>query len=340
MSTRRKKIPEKAPVTFESEIPLNIRNPVFDSLKTISIQKPDVMECWNLTELSCKVESTSDFYRILEENGYFLPALSSFTHDWAQLVLRGEKVFLKKKDVKDVRQIWLKEFNWEMLTEMMKSRQVLPYVWFDGEKRPDFDYLFRVIATQRPEWYKAVFAKKNETEPQAFVCKEIADILRAQPSKNPSTKTFKKLGTPQIFKRPDLEEFEKIIHMLRKNNFQEADILKFKLKLISNVAHVEQIARGEKELVECTSFTSMTQIVPMLKALNSGDQKKVNDFMENFQDANKWERCAEPARGSNVFNHLKRQLESSDFQMMVKTKIFSGKRKVIHHYSTRNKTGK
>ena len=85
-----------------------------------------------------------------------------------------------------------------MLTDMMKHPKVNPYVWFDGLRRPDFDYIFRIIATCVEGWYERIFEKKNEMQSKVFICPYVDKMLRELPVKDPSKRAYKKLGIKNL----------------------------------------------------------------------------------------------------------------------------------------------
>lgn len=291
---KRKKIPEKPNEDAISSIPVKMKNPIVELL-----DKANGVESVSQIEFASRIENTHELYCRLLMEGFFLPSEECFSKIWAKLWLLGVKDFLPLNSVKHVIANYnCPDLNWELLYELMKQKEVSSFFWWDDKVRPNFDYIYRVLATKIPD-FDFFMVKQKDSEPRVYMAAKRKEYIMNLPVKQPSSNGYKKLSFNAIIDRVPLNELETFCKEMEQTGIIDQDQLSsFKQKhvLADQQDKIEHIGYGEKVLAKEGRFTSKSQVVPLLAALSSVDvTSELGKFVGKIADPEKWERFHDPS---------------------------------------------
>ena len=113
----------------------------------------------SFTEFISKNDSISKnplvLHEVLEDEGYLLPSKKTFSMEWANLFIKGEKEFLKKLEIPNFEENFQKKkINLEKVRNAMNGVKVKRFFYVDDKKIPNLGYFIKVMKTMESDWFE------------------------------------------------------------------------------------------------------------------------------------------------------------------------------------------
>ena len=201
---------ERPELKRKKKNPSFITNPIFEDLAS-----RENISAKDIREFSERIDSVEFLYGLLERSGFYLPSKRSFNLDWAQAWLRGEREFLLCSEIIDFCPRTLPSIGIDFLLKKMRSERLSKYFYFSNIKKPNFQYIYRVLATLDEE-FDGLMRKTNQYDDgRVFVARDRWQFITNNTApKKPRSKRYRGFIVPHLVSKPEnieqLEEFEEI----------------------------------------------------------------------------------------------------------------------------------